>query len=370
MNNTEQKYLLALKNVNGVGDILARQLISSFGSAQSVFEMSIGQLLKIPKITEKVAKEIVACNGLEWAEKEMEWCDKQNIDIIPFDSPFYPKRLSECHDAPLVLFVKGKADLNGPKMISIVGTRKNTDYGRIVTEKIVENLQALGVTIVSGLALGIDGIAHRKALDCNLPTIAVLGHPLNQIYPSRHQSLAQKILDDGAWISELSRQSPLDRNNFPMRNRIVAGMTDATILIESDVQGGSMITAELAHSYGRDVLAVPGKWTDATSQGPLKLIKSMKAQLLTKPDDVAETLGWMIGKQLLMDDIYDRKNKYQHLDEKEMKIIGYLDEKTPSTIDNIHYGTEIPINELSAILLSLEFKGVVESLPGKRFQMK
>lgn len=370
MNQEELKYLLALKEVKGVGDILARLLIQDTGSAQEVFRLPPGKLLKIPKVSEKVAKEIAGFQSFDWIEKEITWCEAEGIKILPFNHPEYPVRLLQCHDAPLLLFMKGKPDLNPSRVISIVGTRNFTENGQSITEQIVEALAPLDVTIVSGLALGIDGIAHRKSVELQLPTIGVLGHSLDQIYPRQHKSLAKKMLEKGGWISEFSRNSVFDRTNFPMRNRIVAGMSDATILVESAETGGSMITAEIAGSYGREVLAVPGRWTDPTAQGPNLLIKSLKAQIVTRPDDVAEIMGWKISQQLLIEDFYNRKSKFQNLEEDELKIATYLNTNNSLSIDMIHYATEIPMGILSSTLLSMEFKGILKALPGKRFQLK
>ena len=370
MNLEELKYIVALKEINGVGDILAKYLINELGSAEAVFNLSSGHLLKIPKLSEKVSKEILNFKDFDWIEKEILWCEKEHINIIPFNDKRFSKRLKQCHDAPLYLFVKGPADLNATKMLSIVGTRSCTEEGKEITEQIIEALTPFGVTIISGLALGIDGVAHKKSLDVNLPTIGVLGHALNQVYPSQHKNLAKNIVEHGALITEFARNTTFDRNNFPMRNRIVAGMSDATLLIESAENGGSMITAEIAHSYGRDILAVPGKWSDEMSQGPNKLIKLLKAQILTKPTDVSEIMGWSAHQQLLFEDFYDRKSKYQNLDEEETKIIACMDVKDPVSIDMIHYSTNIAMGNLSSVLLSMEFKGMIRALPGKRFQLK
>lgn len=370
MNQEELKYLLALKEVKGVGDILARLLIQQTGSAQEVFRLSAGKLLKIPKVSEKVAKEIVSYQSFEWIEKELTWCEDEGIDILPFNDQRYPERLQQCHDAPLLIFLKGKPNLNPPRIISIVGTRNFTETGQAITEQIINALAPFDVTVVSGLALGIDGIAHKRSVELQIPTIGVLGHSLDQIYPRQHKSLAKKILEKGGWISEFSRKSVFDRTNFPMRNRIVAGMSDATILIESAQTGGSMITAEIAGSYGREVLTVPGRWTDPTAQGPNFLIKTLKAQIITKPDDIAEIMGWKVSQQLVIEDFYNRKSRFQNLEDEELKIATYLNTNDSVSIDQIHYATEIPMGNLSSILLSLEFKGILKALPGKRFQLK
>ena len=364
------KYLLALKEIPGVGNILAKMLIQEAGSAREVFRMPIGKLLKLPKLSEKSAKEIIHFKNFDRIETEIAYCDKESIRILPYFDKDYPSRLLQCHDAPLLLYQKGNANLNASKMVAIVGTRNSTDYGKQVTECIIDTLQPHQATIISGLALGIDGIAHRKSINSHLPTIAVLGHSLSQIYPRQHYALAQQILANGAWVSEYSIHSSFDRNNFPMRNRIVAGMCDAVILIESARKGGAMITAEIAHSYGREVYAVPGKWTDIHSQGPNHLIKTFKAHILTKPDDLAEDLGWQIKQQLIIDTFYDRKLTLQQLEGDELKIATSMDFNESYPIDTIHYATGIPIHKLSSVLLSMEFKGILKALPGKRFQLR
>ena len=370
MQKDELKYLLALREISGIGNILAKYLIKKSGSAKEVFNTPISQLLKISRINEATAKAILHFKDFEWIEKEIQWCEDEKIEIIPFNHEKYPKRLLECHDAPVLLFVKGVINLNPSKIISIVGTRKYTEYGERVTEQIIEALRPFDVTIVSGLALGIDSIAHKKALDMNLPTYGVLGHALNQIYPRRNYGLANRMLEHGGLISEFTRKTTFDRNNFPMRNRIVAGMCDATIMIESAASGGAMITAELAHSYNREVFTIPGRWQDTTAQGPNKLIKTLKAQILTQPDDLTESLGWKKGEQLLIDNFYDRKERFQNLEEEEMQIVSQMEFNRPVSIDTLFNATNIHMGLLASTLLSLEFKGIVKSLPGKRYQLR
>lgn len=370
MNQEELKYLLALKEIKGIGDILARKLIQEFGSARDVFKIPMGKALKIPRITESIAKKIANFQSFDWIEKEIAWCESESIQIIPFYSKDYPQKLLHCHDAPLLLFAKGNIDLNPRRSVSIVGTRASTSYGQDATERIIEVLKPFQATIFSGLALGIDSIAHKASINQGLPTIGALGHAFNQIYPRENQDLAKRMLEQGGLITEFSRKSEFDRTNFPMRNRIVAGISDATIIVESKGKGGAMITAGIAHSYSREVVAVPGRWNDPVSQGPNKLIKTLQAQALTHPDDLPEILGWKVKNQLVIENFIDKKYRYQHLDEVEMKIVACMQEHEPSSMDSIHYATEIPINKLSAILLSMEFKGVIKALPGKIFQLK
>jgi len=364
----ELKYLMALKQVNGIGDILIRFLLQHAGSATEVFRLPAGKLLRIPKISERIAKTISAFRDFDSIEKELEWYAGQDIEPITFKDHQYPQRLLTCHDAPVLLFSKGNIDLNPKRIINVIGTRKCTEYGKWVTEQIVAELAKFQTTIVSGLALGIDAAAHKAALQHQLPTIGVLGHGLDMIYPGQHHSLAKKMQENGGLLTEFQRNTQPDKGNFPMRNRIVAGMCDATILVESAESGGAMITAEYAHAYQREVIAIPGRWTDETARGPLKLIYRHKATILTDPAELAAILGWeAAGKQLLIDDFYERKALFNTLDEEERKIVDVMVRGESIAIDQLHYLTGIPVPRLSSTLLSLEFKGAISPLPGKRF---
>jgi len=370
LSKEELKYLVALGMIPGIGGVLTRFLVSYAGSPQQIFKMPVGKLLKVPKVGEKTAKAIHASDTLGKAEKELEWCEGYGVEVISYLDEQYPKRLTHCNDGPILLYSKGNADLNPDRIISIIGTRHATEHGKQVTEQIVEGLAPYGVSIVSGLALGIDVAAHKAALKYGLPTIGVLGHGLDTVYPWQNKSVAQKMLENGGLLSEYPAGTTPDRNNFPQRNRIVAGMCDAAIVVESAISGGAMITAEMAFSYNRDVFAVPGRWQDEYSKGCHKLIKENKAQLITTPDEIAEAMGWKAT---------ENNNRprpsviqtalFQSLEAPESTIVSCMIPGEPIELDKIHYLCNLPMSTLSSALLSLEFKGIVTSLPGKRFSL-
>ena len=371
MSQEDIKYLVALGKIPGVGGVLTRFLISYAGSAQQVFKMPIGKLLKVPKVGEKIAKAIHQSDNIKDAEEELLWCEKEGIRLLTYLDSDYPQRLTRCHDAPILLFLKGNAKLNPQRSISIIGTRHASDYGKMVTEQIVEGLSSYGVTVISGLALGIDIAAHKAALKFNQPTFAVLGHGLDTIYPWQNKSIAEKMLAEGGLISEYPSNTKPDRNNFPQRNRIVAGMSDATIVIESAVSGGAMITAEMSFSYNRDLFAIPGRWNDEYAQGCLKLIKENKAQLITSADDIAETLGWKKSdtKATPLEQLSIQRSLFESLDENEKMIANVMIKGQAIELDKLHYLCNLPLSTLSSTLLSLEFKGIVRSHPGKQFSL-
>lgn len=365
------KYLVALGKIPGVGGVLTRFLISYAGSAQQVFKMPIGKLLKVPKVGEKIAKAIHHSDNIKAAEEELIWCEKEGIRLLTYLDSDYPQRLTRCHDAPVLLFLKGKSTLNPTRCVSIIGTRHASDYGKSVTEQIVEGLAPYGVTIISGLALGIDIAAHKAALKFNQPTFAVLGHGLDTIYPWQNKSIAEKMLAEGGLISEYPSNTKPDRNNFPQRNRIVAGMSDATIVVESAISGGAMITAEMAFSYNRDLFAIPGRWQEEYAQGCLKLIKENKAQLITSAEDIAISLGWKreVNTESTLEKIAVQRSLFENLDENEKMIASVMIKGKAIELDKLHYLCNLPLSTLSSTLLSLEFKGLVRSHPGKQFSL-
>src|SRR4028119_764803 len=289
-------YQIALTFVPNIGPVQAKILTEHFGNAENIFKAAKKELENIEGVGEVRAKGIKMFDNFLPAEKEIEFVEKYKIQTLFLTDENYPKRLLNCYDSPTVLYYRGNADLNCSKIINIIGTRNNTDYGRLVTEQLVNDLQNLQVLIVSGLAYGIDAIAHKAAMQNNLPTIGVLAHGLDTIYPAAHASLAKQMLNTGGLLTEFKKETPPDKHNFPRRNRIVAGMADATIVVETAVKGGSMITAELANGYSRDVFAFPGKITDNKSAGCNHLIKNNKAVLLTDAAHLVEMLGWNTKK--------------------------------------------------------------------------
>ncbi|MBN1822207.1 MAG: DNA-processing protein DprA [Prolixibacteraceae bacterium] len=363
------KYKIAISMIPGIGSILARNLIAYTGSVEGIFNEKTSVLKKIPGIGEINAKKISDPQILINAENEIEFIQKNNIKTFFYADKDYPRRLSQCPDAPIILFGKGNFNLDTEKIISIVGTRNATDYGKEVCENLTHGLseQNHNVLIISGLAYGIDIQAHKMALKYNLPTIGVLGHGLDRLYPSLHNDTAKKMLDNGGLISDFPSNTKIDPPNFIRRNRIIAGLADATIVIESGVKGGALITAEIASSYNRDVFAIPGNIGSKWSMGCNKLIKNNGATLIESVSDLEYFMGWeendnkpkTIQKQLFL-----------NLSPEEEIICNLLKENEPVFIDEICSVAELPMGKVSGLLLNLEFKGIVSALPGKMYKLR
>lgn len=359
-------YRIALTMVPQVGAVHARALVDVFGTAADIFKASPGHLEKIEGIGSVRARSIHNFKSFSRAEKEIKFIEKYDIHPLFIGDREYPSRLLNCYDPPTLLYFKGKSDLNATRVISVVGTRNNTAYGRQVTETLIRFLQSFQPLIISGLAFGIDTVAHRNALKFQLPTVAVLAHGLKTIYPPENESLARQVVQSGGLITEfLSDQAP-DKHNFPSRNRIVAGLADATILIETGIKGGSIITADLANNYNREVFAVPGRIQDTHSQGCNMLIRQNRAILLDNPEQVAEVLGW---KEIVNPGKPPQLELWTDLTQEEKIITGLLREKERVPIDELLLKSRIAAGQLSSILLSLEIKNVVENCPGNTFRL-
>ena len=354
---------IALTKISNIGPILTRNLIQHFHSANNVFDASVKELLKVPGINLQLAKSILAKITFEQAEKELIFLNQNNINCIFFNDKNYPERLKHIHGAPVILYSKGDLNLDHPRNVSIVGTRKYTPIGKKNTEDLVEGLKKYNVQIISGLAYGIDFLAHSKAVEQNIPTIGVLGHGLSMIYPYDHKALANSMLENGGLLTEFSFNTGINKDQFPMRNRIVAGLSDALIVIESAVKGGSIITAEYANNFNKDVFAIPGRIQDKHSGGCNRLIKLNKAHLLEKPEDIGYIMGW--DKQ--DKGIGVQQNLFNDLSKEDERVIQSIKKYGESSFDRLSYDTEIQNSELASLLLSLEFKGIIKSLPGKRF---
>ena len=363
--NNELLYRIALTKVPNIGDVQAKILVTHFGCAENIFKASTKELETIDGIGTIKAKGIKTFDDFSMAENEVRFVEKHKIEPLFLTDINYPKRLLHCYDSPTILYYRGNADLNASKIISIIGTRNNTDYGRQVTEQLVEDLQALNVTIVSGLAYGVDAIAHKAAVQNNLPTVGVLAHGLDTIYPAQHKPLAKQILLNGGLLTEFGRDTTPDKHNFPRRNRIVAGMCDATIVIETALKGGSMITAELANGYNRDVFALPGKTTDSKSSGCNHLIKNNKAILLTDAAQLIESLGWADKKTTSK----KQKELFIQLTSDEQILVDILREKDSTHIDELFLKSGLNSSTVAASMLSLEFQNVIASLPGKLYKL-
>jgi len=359
------KFRIALTLIPGVGSVLAKNLVSYCGGVEDVFRRKKYQLEKIPGIGGEKAQAIVNHNVFERAEAEVSFIRKHGISTYFFLDAEYPTRLKNCDDAPVLLFYKGNADLNAVRMVAIVGTRLATPYGRLITEQLVAGFAKYEVTVVSGLALGIDIIAHKASLKQQVPTIGVLAHGLDRIYPSDHKPVAEKIVKHGGLLTEFPSKTIPDRENFPSRNRIVAGMTDATIVVESASKGGALITADIANSYNRDVFAIPGKVGDKYSEGCHELIRNNKAMLVESAEQVAELLNW--NDQPAAQPL--QLKFFHELKDEEKVLVKLLQENGKQAIDNLMLQSKMPASRVSSVLLNLEFAGLLRSLPGKVYEL-
>lgn len=366
--NEDLVYQLALCIVPNVGDVHNKILIGHFGDARSIFRAKKQDLERIEGIGSVRARSIKEFNDFKTAEDEVKFIEKYKIKAFFLTDPGYPKRLLQCYDSPTVVFYKGDANLNASRMIAIVGTRNNTEYGKQFTEKLVKDLKDQDVIVVSGLAYGIDAIAHKAAMKYHIPTIGVVGHGLDTIYPADHASMAKDMIKSGGGIfSEFFSKTKPDKHNFPLRNRIVAGLTDATVTVETDIKGGSMITAKLADAYNRDVFAVPGRSIDKKSSGCNHLIRMNKAILLTDAEELVDVMGWNNHRQE-----YKKKNQRElfiELSAEEQVVMQILQEKESAHIDEINQGSGLTSSAVAAAILSLELQNIVQSLPGKMYKL-
>ncbi len=356
-------FYIATSMLQAVGPIKAKQLISYLGSPEQIFKESSKNLSKIPYVGPSIVKEIKEKNVLTLAEQEMDFVTKNNISTLVYTEEEYPFRMKNCEDAPLLFYYKGDINFNQSKFISIVGTRNATEYGRQCCKNLIEGLKEHNPIIVSGLAFGIDACAHREALAAGLQTVAVLGSPLTNVTPASHTELAKAITKQGCVLTEYHTKTTLDKKLYVRRNRIIAALSDATIVVESKIQGGALITADFAMQYNRDVCTFPGNAGNKFSQGCNALIKKNCAALIEDASDLERILNW---------DIQDKKpiqsEMFVNLSHEEQMLINYLDENPDSPIDKIAIECSIPMSKLSAILLNLEFKGLLTRLPGSCFR--
>ena len=359
------KYKIGIGLIPGIGDILAKKLISYCGGVEAVFKEKKTALLKIPNVGEILADSIVNHDVLAKAEKEVDFINKHRISYSFYLDDDYPVRLKNCLDSPVIIFFKGDVDFGHPKIVSIVGTRQATTYGKDVCNRLVDEFCQRNhhPIIISGLAYGIDICAHKAALRNGLPTIAVLGHGLAQLYPSAHATTAREITGQGALLTEFLSDSPIDRNNFVRRNRLIAGLADLTIVVESNIRGGALITADIANSYNRDVFACPGRQTDAYSTGCNWLIKTNKANLLQSVADIEYIMGWDNQPKTLV-----QRELFPDISPEEASILRILKENGECVIDSLSFTLQMPVSKVSTLLLSLELAGLVHSLPGKVYK--
>ncbi len=366
------QYMLALKEVDGVGGIIFRQLLANFGSAKEVIYATEGKLLKVQGIGKGLVAEIKKAEGfLLPAEKQINTALKKNQKIISFLDEAYPLRLKSLYDAPPILFLSGKGNLNFGRTVGIVGTRKPTDYGKEITTKIVADLKKYGVGVVSGLAYGIDIAAHKAALVNDMPTFAVMAGGLDKVYPTAHSKYIKEIEVQGNVISENSNDVIPVAPQFIARNRIIAGLSDAVIVVESAKRGGGLVTAEYGNNYHREVFAVPGGLNQPYSEGPNNLIRQHKAQIFTSADELADVLNWAGDGSAAVPtlDKLAAPDLSRYSDD-ESAVVSLLHQKGEYHIDEISFETHIPLNKLASLLLNLEFQDVVKALPGKKFKLK
>jgi DNA processing protein len=358
-------YQIALTQIPGIGDVLAKNLVSYCGGVIEVFKQKKSRLLQVPGIGEKLADAIVQFKDFKSAEAEINFIEKHHIRPLFYLNNDYPSRLKAIPDAPLLLYSLGNANLEAPKVVGVVGTRKATEYGKAVTEQLLEVLKPLDVLVVSGLALGIDAAAHRNAMKQDLQTVGVLAHGLDRIYPAQHKNLAKHMVNAGGLLTEFPSKTIPDRENFPKRNRIVAGLSDVLVVVETGVKGGAMITAEIANSYNKEVMAVPGRINDEFAFGCNSLIKLSKASILTVPEDLLSLMGWHT-KQTSVKKAAQTKIP---LTDKELGVVGLIKEKSKVGVDDLAFQLHIDNGNLSLLLLDLEFKGIIRSLPGKYYEL-
>lgn len=364
MKESDLQYVLALQHVPNLGDASAKKLIRYAGSAEAVFKEKKSALLKIDGIGSTKLGDLFSSKNLEAAEKEMEFILKNNIQTLYYQDKDYPEKLKHCLDGPLLLFKRGNIDLINKKIISIVGTRRATTHGIAFCEKFIEELAPLDPVIVSGFAYGIDITAQRAAIKHGLQTIGCLAHGLNQIYPGVHQKYVAGVEENGGFFTDFWSTDTFDRNNFLKRNRIIAGLSEATVVIESAEKGGSLVTADIANSYNREVFAVPGRPTDSQSRGCNMLLKSQQAHVLTSAADVAYMLNWFPDSKVNP----VQKQLFVELEEEEEMLYGYLKDKGKEQLDLIALNCSIPTFRAATLLLNMELKGVVRPLPGKLFE--
>ncbi len=364
----ELRYQVALNMLPGIGSVIAKQLVSYCGSAIEVFKSTSAKLNNIPGIGPKTISLIKKSDLLKKADAEIEKCIRNNVRILFYTDKDYPYKLKQTLDGPLVIYTKGDGEANPRRAIAIVGTRQATEYGKSVTEQLVADLKPYDVAIVSGLAYGIDITAHKAAIHSEIPTHAVLGCGVDVIYPAIHLDVAQKLQTKGTLISEFPLGTKPEAYHFPARNRIIAGMSDAVIVIEAAERGGALITADMANSYNREVFALPGNLDHRFSVGCNKLIQQQKAMIFTNVKDLIKELNWDLEE----DGIFKKHDQSLESFSKEERLVIDLltPEKTGLEIDKLAWKSQLTVNQLANVLLSLEFGGVIKSLPGKKYQMK
>lgn len=366
---SEKIYQVALTLVQHIGAVHAKNLVEQLGSATAIFTAPIRELEAVEGIGEIRARAIRRFGDFSKAEAIIQAAGKQGIDTVFIGTPEYPSKLLNCYDPPTLLYTKGNIQISQRYTVGIIGTRLHSEYGRSQTEKLIRKLAALPVTIISGMAFGIDGVAHKAALNYGLPTIGVLANGLDLVYPAQHQSLAREMLThQGGLLSEYPAGTQPEKHHFPVRNRIVAGLCDAIVVMETGIKGGSMITASLANDYNREVFAYPGRVGDTKSSGCNLLIRQQKATLITDAESFLQDMGWIptVQKSVLQVQI----PVIAQLSLEESVILEILQQKNTLSIDELYHITGLSAGTVAATILSLEMKNLIECLPGKRYRLQ
>lgn len=365
MKDSDLQYVLALQHVPNLGDASAKKLIRHAGSAEAVFKEKKAALLKIDGIGSTKLADLFSAENLRAAEREVDFIRTNGIRTLYYQDPDYPEKLKHCFDGPILLFQRGNIDLVNKKILSVVGTRRVTTQGIGFCEQFIEDLAPLDPVIVSGFAYGVDITAQRAAMKHGLQTIGCLAHGLNQIYPGVHQKYVNGVEENGGFLTDFWSTDVFDRNNFLKRNRIIAGLSEATVVIESAEKGGSLVTADIANSYNREVFAVPGRPTDSQSKGCNMLLKSQQAHVLTSAADLVYILNWHAEPPVKA----IQKQLFVELEDEEENLYGYLKENGREQLDLIALNCQIPTFKAASLLLNMELKGVVRPLPGKIFEI-
>lgn len=364
MYNSYLPYQIALTKLVGFGPRKIQPLLESMPDVAAIFELELKEISSLSGISISQLRKTNRDLALEKGHKIAEDCKKYNVEIIFYQHPDYPRRLKQCPDAPIILYKKGGANLNESKIVSIVGTRKISEYGKRICDELIHSLSQSNCTVISGMAYGVDIAIHKNCILQGIPTIGVMAHGLEMIYPREHKKTSEQMLEHGALLSEFPPYTNPDRENFPMRNRIVAGMSDATIVVESQKKGGSLITADLSNDYNRDVFAYPGTVYDINSEGCNQLIANNKAHLLLNGEDFIKKMGWATVPPKVI-----QKSFFPELSDYEQKIINLIQSDKNINIDSVSMKLTMPISELSVHLFQLEMNGIIRPIPGNKFQL-
>lgn len=364
MKETELISLLRLQALPQIGDILAKKLLQKFGSAEAIFNAPRSDLSKLEGFGSVRLKAILNPKYLEAAQEEWKYMQEHDIKVSYFQDQDYPELLKQCIDAPILLFQKGNIQLKNKLLLSIVGTRKATVHGVAFVNQLIEKLALLNPVIVSGFAYGIDIAAHKAAIKNNLQTIGCMAHGVNGMYPKAHAKYRKQVEENGGFMSDFWSNSEFDRNNFLKRNRIIAGISEATLVVESAEKGGALVTADIASSYDREVFAVPGRPSDTWSKGCNTLIKTQKAQAITSAEDIIYLLNWDIQPQKTQ----QQPQLFIDLNPEEERIVEALKTLGKAELDDLAFASKMPTYKVASHLLNLELHNLIRCLPGKLYE--